>query len=333
MSIYRHIIDLLFDPLYAVDRNSEIRRGAHMDDDWTLDFGVITRSDIVRFAGAGGDFNPVHHDEPYALSCGYPSVFAMGMFTASMSARLISERYRQEKIGQFAVRFKAVVWPGERLTGRAIRKVNLGHRSGSERIDVSVINDAGEVKLAGYANIGESLDSSLTESTAEIESVAAASNNRDFQKKLDGLHGRIGEIVRKVNFPVEFGKVVEFYRAIKSPEWLTEDKSLSHIRDVPVPISFSTASALYASGDASDLPQKLGLDLRRTVHGEHRWTYYGKFEFGNTYSGITKIHAAEKKSSRQGDMLLVTTRTDYRDVTGKLVISEDLTSVELSERV
>jgi acyl dehydratase len=37
-------------------------------------FGPITRTDIVRYQGASGDFNPIHHDDDFAKSAGFPSV-------------------------------------------------------------------------------------------------------------------------------------------------------------------------------------------------------------------------------------------------------------------
>ena len=41
-----------------------------------LEIGPITRTDIVRYAGASGDLNPIHHDEGFATSAGFPSVLA-----------------------------------------------------------------------------------------------------------------------------------------------------------------------------------------------------------------------------------------------------------------
>ena len=46
--------------------------------------GPLTRTDVVRYAGAGGDFNPIHHDEPMAVAAGMPGTFAMGLLHAGM---------------------------------------------------------------------------------------------------------------------------------------------------------------------------------------------------------------------------------------------------------
>jgi acyl dehydratase len=80
--------------------------------------GPITRTQIVRFAGAGGDFNPVHHDEEFARSAGHPSVFAMGQLQAAMLARLAAEWLGIGQLRSLAIRFTATVWPGDVLVLR-----------------------------------------------------------------------------------------------------------------------------------------------------------------------------------------------------------------------
>lgn len=286
----------------------------HISHEWELDLGLVSRTDIVRFAGAGGDFNPIHHDEPYAQSCGYPSVFAMGMLTVSMATRLLSRRFAADKIEEFQVRFKAMVWPGERLIGRA----HLRQDQDGQCVDIFIANAHGELKLTGTAILGDMSParSSSQVMAPQVNDITVSSSDRDRH-----LKSRIGEIVREVRFPVEFGKVMEFRRAIRS-DAVEGDKP-------EIPITFSVASALYAGGDATELPIKLGLDLSRTVHGEHCWTYYKPLSIGASYLGETKIHAVQRKAGRSGDMLRVVTRTNFTDEAGELVLSEDLTSIEL----
>ena len=50
----------------------------------------LTRTDFVRYAGASGDFNPIHHDQTFAEASGNPTVFAMGMLNASILSRVIT---------------------------------------------------------------------------------------------------------------------------------------------------------------------------------------------------------------------------------------------------
>jgi acyl dehydratase len=86
-------------------------------------FGPITRSDIVRYAGASGDFNPIHIDEGYARSTGAPSVFAMGMLPAGYVANAVAQWFGgPHRLRRFKVRFTARVWPGDEIicTGTVI---------------------------------------------------------------------------------------------------------------------------------------------------------------------------------------------------------------------
>jgi acyl dehydratase len=50
----------------------------------------ITRGDLVRYAGASGDFNPIHWDEQFATGVGLPDVIAHGMFTMAQAGRLLT---------------------------------------------------------------------------------------------------------------------------------------------------------------------------------------------------------------------------------------------------
>ena len=117
-----------------------------------LEIGEVTRTDFVKFAGAGGDFNPIHHDDEAARAAGFPSVFAMGMLTASLASRLVTDWVGLAEVRRFDVRFRAMVWPGEVLTAR-------GKFAGEQVIDdekcaqieFDVVNGDGEVKLTGRA--------------------------------------------------------------------------------------------------------------------------------------------------------------------------------------
>lgn len=68
----------------------------------------LTRTDIVRYAGASGDFNPVHHDDRHARALGYPGVFAMGLLPAGVLACRAAEG---GGLARLAARFHGLVWP------------------------------------------------------------------------------------------------------------------------------------------------------------------------------------------------------------------------------
>jgi acyl dehydratase len=79
-------------------------------------FGPISRTDIVRYAGASGDFNPIHHDEAFATAAGFPTVFSIGMYQAALLATFATDWLGAETIRRFTVRFQEQVWPGDELT-------------------------------------------------------------------------------------------------------------------------------------------------------------------------------------------------------------------------
>ena len=51
----------------------------------------VTRADLVRYAGASGDFNPIHWSDRVATSVGLPGVIAHGMYTMALAGRLVTE--------------------------------------------------------------------------------------------------------------------------------------------------------------------------------------------------------------------------------------------------
>lgn len=80
----------------------------------------LTRSQIVMYAGASGDYNPLHTDEPFAtLAAGYPSVFAHGMLTMGLTGRIITDWVEDGSLRGFSAQFRAQVRPGDTLTATA----------------------------------------------------------------------------------------------------------------------------------------------------------------------------------------------------------------------
>ena len=112
---------------------------------------VLTRTDLVMYAGASGDFNPMHHDEVKAKEAGLPSVFGHGMFSMGLLGRAITDYVGIGNMRNFKVRFTKQTWPGETLTSKI---TVTGKRKEDENLvdlDVTLTNDSGEVKVAGSA--------------------------------------------------------------------------------------------------------------------------------------------------------------------------------------
>ena len=108
----------------------------------------LTRTNFVRYAGASGDFNPMHHDDTIAAQVGNPSVFGHGMLTAGLMARVVKDWLGPEALRRIQVRFAKQVWPGETLTFTAT--VTAVHDDTVD-LDLQAANAEGEVKLTGTA--------------------------------------------------------------------------------------------------------------------------------------------------------------------------------------
>jgi len=78
-------------------------------------WGPQTRTDIVRYQGASGDFNPIHHDDDFAQAGGMPGAFSVGMLQAGYLATYCTDLFGVESLRRFAVRFAEQVWPGDVL--------------------------------------------------------------------------------------------------------------------------------------------------------------------------------------------------------------------------
>jgi len=109
----------------------------------------LTRTDLVMYAGASGDFNPMHHDEIAAQQAGLPSVFGHGMFTAGLLATAVTNYVGVGNLKSYRVRFTKQTWPGEVLTTSVTVREK---RAGNEVVlDCSVVNEQGETKIQGEA--------------------------------------------------------------------------------------------------------------------------------------------------------------------------------------
>lgn len=112
----------------------------------------LTRTDLVKYAGASGDFNPMHHDEVSAQGAGLPSVFGHGMFSMGLLGKALTDYVGVGNLKRYRVRFTKQTWPGEVLASKVV--VTGKREEGGERLidlEVTLSNQDGEVKVAGDA--------------------------------------------------------------------------------------------------------------------------------------------------------------------------------------
>ena len=116
------------------------------------EFGPLTRTDFVRYQGASGDFNPIHHDEGFAKSAGFPGVFSVGMLQAGMLATYCTDLYGPDQVRRYKAQFREQVWPDDTLTctGQVVRAYEEG---GEQRVDLelTMVRQTGGVAIKGEA--------------------------------------------------------------------------------------------------------------------------------------------------------------------------------------
>ena len=109
----------------------------------------LKRTQIVQYAGASGDYNPLHTDEVFTTEvAGYPSVFAHGMLTMGMTGRMLTNYVGDGRLTKYGVRFTSQVWPGDTLNSTAtVESVE------DDIVNLTVVttNQDGATVLSGYA--------------------------------------------------------------------------------------------------------------------------------------------------------------------------------------
>jgi acyl dehydratase len=120
----------------------------------TATAGPMTRTDFVRYAGAGGDFHPLHHDEVYAREAGLPGVFGMGMLHAGILGNHLARWVGPDNIRRFGIRFTGQVWPGDLLTitGR-VERVEQSDDGPVAHLTLAVTRQTGDPAITATATV------------------------------------------------------------------------------------------------------------------------------------------------------------------------------------
>ncbi|MFM7535074.1 MAG: MaoC/PaaZ C-terminal domain-containing protein [Acidimicrobiales bacterium] len=113
----------------------------------------LSRTQIVMYAGASGDYNPVHTDEVFVTKvAGYPTVFAHGMLSMGMTGRVLTNWVGDGRLTRYGVRFVRQVWPGDSLTATAtVTAVRTEDGVALADFEVVTVNQDGDPVVSGYA--------------------------------------------------------------------------------------------------------------------------------------------------------------------------------------
>jgi acyl dehydratase len=113
-------------------------------------YGPLTLTDLVRYAGASGDFNRLHHDDAYARAAGLPGVMAHGMLSAGLLGSFVTRWFGPGSVRRFKVRFREKVFPGDTLSaeGRVV-----GEIAGGYVLELALRRDDGVAVVTGTAEV------------------------------------------------------------------------------------------------------------------------------------------------------------------------------------
>ena len=99
---------------------------------------ALKRSQIVEYAGASGDYNPLHTDEIFTTQvAGYPSVFAHGMLSMGLTGTMLTNYVGDGALTKYGVRFTNQVWPGDTLTSTATI-IDIREQDGERVVDLQI---------------------------------------------------------------------------------------------------------------------------------------------------------------------------------------------------
>ncbi|MEE3329608.1 MAG: MaoC/PaaZ C-terminal domain-containing protein [Myxococcota bacterium] len=109
----------------------------------------LSRTQIVMYAGASGDFQPLHSDETYARASGFKGTFAHGMLTMGLAGKALTNFAGPGALETYKARFQAQVWPGDTLTTKLT--ITEIHPS-SATLALETTNQDGALVLTGTAS-------------------------------------------------------------------------------------------------------------------------------------------------------------------------------------
>ena len=116
------------------------------------EIGPISRTDIVRYQGASGDMNPIHHDAGFAANSGFEKPLGVGMLPAGAMGAWATQWLGPKNIRRQKVRWKAPYFPDDtlKISGKFVRKYEA---DGERKVDIEMTctRQDGEVAVLGWA--------------------------------------------------------------------------------------------------------------------------------------------------------------------------------------
>lgn len=296
----------------------------------------LHKADFLRYAGASGDFFPLHTDDEYARAAGQPGVFAHGMYSAGLLATAITSWIGVGTLRRYHVRFAAKAWPGERLTSNiVITDRRIEHNVEIVDFDAKLVGDDGEVKVLGS---GRATPGSIP------------SGESHFAGPLGGAPCG-SQVVAIERAPVSnFAAVLRDHSACYHDARAAQDHGF---RDVPVPPTYpfvmthwGTRPELTAQFGADPVPSRGGLEFLAqlghigpvlldlmdqfgpglVLHAEQDFSYHRAVVVGDLLRGENAVTSVERGAHKS----FATVETHWSDAhTGQAVLASRFTVVHI----
>lgn len=106
----------------------------------------VSRIDLIKYAGASGDFNPIHTIDEEAKKAGLPGIIAHGMWTMGNLAKLFTPYFEEGFVQDYSIRFKGMVFLNDVITLKASLKEAVDNKL---RFQVQAVNQNGSEVLKG----------------------------------------------------------------------------------------------------------------------------------------------------------------------------------------
>ena len=300
-----------------VDRLAELAVGQRLR---AREFNV-NRSDVVRYAGASGDFNPIHYDDAAAQAAGLNGAFAHGMFSAGCLATALTDACGVDSLTRFAVRFRAQARLDVTLTSAlVVRGLRRHGQSVLVDLDCSLTDDTGTVVVSGSAGAA----------TPPWPHGPAGSDAEPSR-----LSGLIGTRLVPAVVTVERGPAQVFADAVKDGNPVYRSMAAATaagLNGLPVPPTyvFSVANfgafvelqppAPHGSATLVELIAALRDGRKGAIlHGEQSFAYHVPVRIGDELHVRGQVESLEEKPARDGQpgMTVMVVRTDYCNASGR----------------
>ena len=116
--------------------------------------GPIQQIQLTRYAGASGDFNPIHQDDEFAKAAGMGGVFGHGMLTMGFVAQAVTDWAGAGQVKKLGVRFQGLVRLKDVITCKG-RVLGKSSKNGTQFVDLELWaeNQKGEKVVTGKATV------------------------------------------------------------------------------------------------------------------------------------------------------------------------------------